>query len=281
MNTIEKIFTRMVSNNTLVCCGLDPDLTKIPFEITEKNISDEDKVYEFLHTVINITAPHVCVFKAQKAFFDLLPGGHEVLRESISYIHETHPEIPVILDCKIGDVENTMSIYIKNIFGNLKADGIVANPYMGNDTIIPLAELRDKAIVVLVQTSNPTAAVIQDIILQNGRPLWKHILDILVNRWNYNNNMIPVLSANSTWNLSEIRKVIPNEMIILLAGIGAQGGNYTNLCNLLNANNVGAFVNSSRGILYQTESQKPWNVAIEESVIQLKNKLNIEGGRNE
>lgn len=281
MKTVDKILARMKLCNTLVCCGLDPDLKKIPFEISELKISDEEKVYKFICSVVDLTSSHVCVYKAQKAYFDLLPSGHEVLKNVIGYVHKTCPQVPVILDCKIGDIDNTMSVYIKNIFGNLEADGVVANPFMGNDTIIPLAELSEKAIVVLVQTSNPTAAVIQDLILQNGNPLWKYILDLLVNDWNYNNNMIPVFSSNSTWDLSETRKFIPNDMPILLAGIGAQGGNYSNLRHLLNTEGIGVFVNSSREILYPAQNQKSWDAATEEAVVKLKNELNKARGQNE
>jgi len=280
MKTIDQIFYRMVSNNTLVCCGLDPDLNKIPFEISQQKISNEEKVYKFLRTVIDVTAQHVCVYKAQKAFFDILPGGHEVLRSLIEYVHKNYPGLPVIVDCKIGDIDNTMSVYIKNIFGSLNADGVVVNPYMGDDTISPLAELSEKAIIVLVKTSNPDGSMIQDLIIHNNLPLWRYVLDLVINRWNYNNNMIPVLSSNCMCDMAELRALIPENMPILLAGVGAQNGSYANLGLLLNKSNNGVFVNSSRGILY-SDIKKPWCIAIEDAVIKLKNDLNKEGGRYE
>jgi len=280
MKTIDQIFSRMVVKNTLVCCGLDPDLSKIPLEISKQKISDEEKVFMFLCTVIDLTAPHVCLYKAQKAFFDILPRGHEVLKKVIEYVHKNYQGIPVVLDCKIGDTRNTMSIYIKNIFDILDADGVVANPYMGDDTMIPLAELSEKAIIVLVKTSNPKGSVIQDIILEKSLPLWRYVLDLVINRWNYNNNMIPVLSSNCECNMAGIRMLVPENMLILLAGVGAQNGSYSNLDLLLNKNKNGVFVNSSRGILYSS-IQKPWRVAIEDAVIELKNNLNKAGGRYE
>ena len=280
MKTNDQILKRMKSHNTLLCCGLDPDLKKIPPELVGKKIPDEDKVFEFLQVAVDVTAQHVCAYKAQKAFFDVLAGGHDVLKKLIDYIHTSHPGIPVIVDCKIGDIENTMAAYIQNLFGSLQADGVVVNPYMGDDVVLPLAELTDKSIVVIVKTSNPSGGIVQDVALQNGQPLWRYVLDLVVNRWNRNTNMIPVLSATVGLDMTEIRPLIPDGMPILLAGVGAQGGNYADLRNLLNSEGVGVFVNSSRGILYP-QSQKPWRIAIEKSAVELKEALNNERRKNE
>jgi len=276
MKTNEQILVRMKSHDTLLCCGLDPDIKKMPSEITEKKISDEDKVLEFLRTVVDITAPHVCTYKAQKAFFDVLVGGHEVLKELIDYIHTSYKGVSVIIDCKIGDTSNTMATYTHNLFTKLQADGIVVNPYMGDDVMVPLAEFTDKAIVVLVKTSNPSGGIIQDVVIQkNGWPFWRYVLDLVVNRWNHSKNMIPVISSTVEINRQEIRQLIPDKMPILLAGIGVQGGSYTGLCQLLNSENVGVFINSSRGILYP-KSEKEWRIAIKKAAIELKDILNQE-----
>ena len=270
----------MQTHNTLACCGLDPDLSKLPTEILSQKISNEEKVFEFLKTAIDMTADSVCVYKAQKAFFDLLPGGHDVLKETISYVHKNHQGLSVIVDCKIGDIDNTMTAYIQNIFGKIRADGIVVNPYMGNDVMLPLADLSEKAIVVLVKTSNPSGGIVQDVLLHDGQTLWQHILEILIKRWNYNENMIPVLSSTVRVNMSELRSLIPDKMPILLAGVGAQGGDCIDLPKLLNSNKIGVFVNSSRGILYP-KSEKPWRDGIKDAVVSLKEMLNKEGGRYE
>jgi len=275
MKTNDQILERMKSHNTLLCCGLDPDLKRMPPELVGKEISDEDKVLEFLQATVDVTAPHVCAYKVQKAFFDVLAGGHDVLKKLIGYIHTSHPGIPVIVDCKIGDIENTMVAYIQNLFGSLQADGIVVNPYMGDDVVLPLTELADKSIVVIVKTSNPSGGIVQDVALQNGQPLWRHILDLVVNRWNRNTNMIPVLSSTVGLNMAEIRPLIPDGMPILLAGVGAQGGNFADLRNLLNSEGIGVFVNSSRDILYP-KSQQHWQIAIEEATVGLKEALNNE-----
>lgn len=276
MKTNKQILERMRVHNTLLCCGLDPDMKKMPPEIIGRNTSDEEKVLVFLRGVADVTASHVCAFKVQKAFFDALSGGHDVLKELIDYIHTLNPGIPVIVDCKIGDIENTMEAYIQNLFGSLKADGIVVNPYMGDDVMLPLVELADKSIVVLVKTSNPSGGIVQDVILQDGQPLWRHMLNLVVNRWNRSENMIPVLSSTVGLNMEELRAIVPDNMPILLAGVGAQGGSYADLRKLLNSEGTGVFINSSRGILYPQQSQQSWQSAVEKVAVELKEALNKE-----
>lgn len=273
MQANEKIMARMRANSTLLCVGLDPDRRKLPLEVLEKSGTDEEKILEFLRGAVDATGAHVCVYKAQKAFFDLLQGGHSVLKEIVSYIHQTQPGVPVIVDCKIGDIDNTMTAYIENLFGSIQADGIVVNPYMGDDVLGPLIELTEKAIVVLVKTSNISGGIVQDAKMSDGRPLWLYMLDLVVNRWNKNSNMIPVLSSTAGLDMAKLRGQIPDAMPILLAGVGAQGGNYDNVHSLLNSEGSGVFVNSSRGILYP-ESSKPWRIATETAAVLMKEALN-------
>ncbi|MDR3125503.1 MAG: orotidine-5'-phosphate decarboxylase [Candidatus Nomurabacteria bacterium] len=269
----EKLFQQMIAKNTLVCCGLDPDLDKFPDEIQKKNLLDEAKISLFLKEVIKITNPFVCAYKIQKAFFDVYDGGHTVLKEIIHYVHSNFPNIPVLLDCKIGDIDNTMHAYAKNIFDILGADGVVANIYMGADAIEELIKYKSKTIVVLVKTSNASGSIIQDQILSNGQMLWEYVLDLLTSKYNRNENIIPVLSANAEFDAKSLRQKIPNNMPILLAGIGAQGGNLQNLKDLLNNENIGVFINSSRGILYG-DKLNTWRTTVKESVVALKKEIN-------
>jgi len=166
-----------------------------------------------------------------------------------------------------------MSVYIENLFGLLQADGIVVNPYMGDDVITPLIELSDKSIVVLVKTSNISGGIVQDVLLKDGRPVWQYLLDLVVNRWNQSNNMIPVLSSTVGMDMVKLRQLIPDTMPILFAGVGAQGGNCGNLHQLLNSEDVGVFVNSSRDLLYPA-SHIPWRTAIETAAVETKEALN-------
>lgn len=271
----EMLLQRMDQQQTFLCCGLDPDLRRFPAEVFSQAIADEEKVLQFLQQVVDVTAQHVCAYKAQKAFFDLLSDGHNVLKSIVSYIHQRHPGIPVIVDCKVGDIDNTMQVYLDNIFGSIKADGIVVNSYMGEDVIIPCKDFGEKLIVVLVKTSNAGGAVVQDVELQDKRKLWEYILELVTTEWNDSRNMVPVISSTATLDLTKVRQQIPDEMPILLAGVGAQGGSYAELGELLNSQKSGVFVNSSRGILYPpSDPTILWQQVIASKAITLKETLN-------
>lgn len=267
---------RMKSVDSLACVGLDPDLSKMPLSITRLKLTNEEKVYLFLTQVVDITSPHVCCYKVQKAFFDQFDHGHSLLRRICQYVHDTHPGIPVFIDCKIGDIDNTMTTYMNLIFKDFGANGVVVNPYMGDDVLEPFLNDENKTALVLVQTSNPNAKIVQELRLEDGRMLWEEMLELTLNRWNKNENMILILSSNSpNYDYSSIRKKIPQNTPILLAGIGAQGGNSEVMKQLLDNNKRGVFVNSSRGILYSYETTSPeWKNAVLNAVIALKTELN-------
>lgn len=272
----KKLDDRMVKTNSLVCVGLDPDISKMPDSIMNSNNSLRDKIYSFLTEIIDVTAPHVCCFKPQKAFYDQFDFGHSLLRDVVSYIHKNHPEIPVFMDCKVGDIDNTMSTYMRLLFDDIKTDVVIVNPYMGDDVMQPFMEDKNKAGIVLIQTSNPRAKCVQELKLENGKKLWQEMLELTLNRWNVNNNLMVVLSSNTEpCDYAAIRKQIPQDMPILLAGIGMQGGDPEIMKQLLNDNKRGVFVNSSRGIIYSyNKNDENWRSEVLNATLKLKNTLN-------
>lgn len=275
MSTIDALMARMQASNTLACCGLDPDINKLPLELMRRYTTDTERVRRFLLGVVEVAGPHVCSFKAQKAFFDGLDDGKDVLTEVVSTIHSDYPGVPVYVDCKVGETKNTMMAYSKLVIDKVGADGILVNPYMGDEVLEAFNDYADKTVIVLVRTSNPGAAIVQDALMQDGRPLWQYMLELVTDRWNNNGNLIPVLSSTAGMDMKAVRDLIPQNMPILLAGVGAQGGDIGQLRALLNQDGVGVFVNSSRDLLYPPNSAGiPWQKAVEKAVINLKAELN-------
>ncbi|MEO8886657.1 MAG: orotidine-5'-phosphate decarboxylase [Mucilaginibacter sp.] len=264
----------MIRLNTLVCVGLDPIISLIPISIN-KYEKLEDRIFDFLKTVIEVTADHCCAYKIQKAFFDEFDFGLILLKRIVLFIKSECPKKIIIIDCKIGDVEHTLSAYTKNLFSNIGADAIVVNPYMGNEIFDCFKKYPEKLFLVLVRTSNPGAAVIQDLKLTSGEKLWQFILKILVEKWRDLPNCIPVLSLNDVKQFAYIRTVIPDSMTIFYAGYGAQGKGITGLNSLINTQGYGLLVNSSRGILYSNdEKSMDWKNEILKNVTKMKVGLN-------
>jgi orotidine-5'-phosphate decarboxylase len=272
MTAIGKLSDRMRTGDTLACCGLDPDLARIPSEVTG---SDEERVFEFLTGIVDETASHVCAYKVQKAFFDRLHGGHDVLVELVQYVHNAQPGLPVFIDCKIGDIDNTMRAYVDLLLGEVGADGVLVNPYMGDEVLQAFGDYPDRAVIVLARTSNSGAAVVQDALMADGRPMWQYMLQLVVERWNGNDNLIPVISSTAGLDMRTVRPMIPDTMPILLAGVGAQGGDYSDISALLNSGDAGVFVNSSRGLLFpSTPDDMLWRESTARAVVAFKDELN-------
>ena len=274
---VELLRRAMVRNNSLACCGLDPDISKMPTSLTELCGPEEVKVSLFLREIIDLTGPHICAYKVQKAMFDRFHAGHKLLVDTVAYAHERYPDVPVFIDAKVGDIENTMAAYLGNVFDDVRADGLVVNPYMGDDVLRPFASIPDKAGIVLVKTSNPGANIVQDVLLQDGSPYWMYILKLVAQRWNEAANLIPVLSSTTDTDMTDVRKLIRDEMPILFAGFGAQGGTLKQFRQLLDSTGGGVFVNSSRGILYPyNPTEAKWRQSVEGAVIEFKETLNKE-----
>src|SRR3989338_11602079 len=117
--------------------------------------------FEFDRKIIDETYDLVCAYKPNAAFY-----SEAELQKTVSYIKNTHPEIPIILDAKRGDVENTNQAYAKTIFDDLGADAVTVSPYLGGDSLQPFFERKYRGIFVLVKTSNPGAGEFQDLIFK-------------------------------------------------------------------------------------------------------------------
>ena len=91
MTFTESLSARSRSAETLLCVGLDPDISRFPEHI--KN--GPDPVGTFCRAVIDATAQYACAFKPQIAYFAAL-RAESVLEALIDYIHTNHPGIPVI-----------------------------------------------------------------------------------------------------------------------------------------------------------------------------------------
>lgn len=269
MKLNEKIKKAMIRNSSCICCGLDPDIKKMPAEIKNLNVSEEEKILIFLREIIDIVSPYVCAFKIQKAFFDVLSDSKDVLRKTIKYIHSNYENLIVIMDCKIGDIDNTMKIYLKNIFDDLDSDGIVVNPYMGDDVFSETKKYENKLFFVLCDTSNRGSKIIQNLRLKNEKLLWEQVLDLTINRWNPFKNMIPILSCGKKIDFSKIKS--HKDQIFFIAGFGTQGGDNK---NILNCRKYSFMVNSSRAILYPYKSSdKNWKEKVLDSVIKHRQKF--------
>src|SRR3989339_1007482 len=146
----EKLDKIVKKNKSLVCVGLDSDVTRLRQDFGEA------KQLSFNKTIIEATHDLVCSYKLNTAFYESI--GHEginTLKDTCDYLIEKYPEIPIIIDAKRADIGNTNKGYVQFVFTYLGADAVTLHPYLGEEAIRPFLDCKDKGIIILCKTSNP------------------------------------------------------------------------------------------------------------------------------
>ncbi|MEO2055970.1 MAG: orotidine-5'-phosphate decarboxylase, partial [Flavobacteriaceae bacterium] len=195
--------------------------------------------------------------------------GWKALEKTINYINKNYTEIFTIADAKRGDIGNTSRMYAKSFFEQLNFDSITVNPYMGRDSVEPFLEYKDKNTIILALTSNKGSKDLQLISTANDYVF----MDLIKSSktWNNSKNLMYVIGATKTEYLEEIRKIIPDNFL-LIPGIGAQGGNLKKVCEKAINYKVGIIINSSRGIIYSGNDEN-FAQAAEKEAISLKKQM--------
>jgi len=248
------------SRGNFVCVGLDSDFEKIP-EASQR-LTDGDgsflgasiasHIQTFNRAIVKVTKDLVCAYKFNLAFYGQNKGWIP-LRETITYINEVAPNVPIILDAKYGDNANSNVKYAGDAFDYLKADAVTVNPYTGRESFQPFLERKEKGIFVLCRTSNPGAGEFQDLIVLGQGPLYRVVARRVASEWNKNGNCALVVGATYPDELREIRGLV-GDMPILIPGIGAQGGDVEKTVSAgKDSRGYGMIINSSRSIIFASK----------------------------
>src|SRR5258708_35979675 len=126
MNFQDKLTSIVKKNNSLVCVGLDSDISKLPERVKQH----ENAQSEFNKTIIDATCDLVCCYKPNSAFYESRGAkGIKELKLTCDYIRGIYPDIPIILDAKRADIGNTNKGYVQFAYEYLGVDAIPLNPY--------------------------------------------------------------------------------------------------------------------------------------------------------
>lgn len=244
------------SQGNFVCVGLDSDYSKLPLHLKEGKTVDQ-AILEFNIAIIEATADLVCAYKPNIAFYEASGlEGLKALEETIKYIKQKYPEIPIILDAKRADIGNTSRNYAKAIFEHLQVDAVTVNPYLGKDALLPFLEYKEKGIIVLVKTSNPGAGEFQDQIIERGnKPLYQVVAENVVKDWNKNGNCGVVVGATYPEELKKVREIV-GDIPILIPGLGDQGGTVQQVVEAgQDSRGWGMIINSSQSTIFASSGE--------------------------
>ncbi|MBE6311769.1 MAG: orotidine-5'-phosphate decarboxylase [Bacteroidales bacterium] len=244
--TREELFANIQRKRSFLCVGLDTDVNKIPEHLFDES---NDPIFEFNKAIIDATADLCVAYKPNLAFYESIGmAGMDILERTIEYIRGKYPDQFIIADAKRGDIGNTSTMYARAFFGDMNVDSVTVAPYMGEDSVKPFLGYEGKWVTLLALTSNKGAFDFQFMEDANGERLFEKVLK-KSKEWGDENNMMYVVGATKAEMLADIRKIVPNNFL-LVPGVGAQGGSLSEVAhNGMNAQ-CGLLVNSSRAIIY-------------------------------
>ncbi|CEM10929.1 unnamed protein product [Vitrella brassicaformis CCMP3155] len=219
-----RLCARIRAVDSILCIGLDPhtSLLNKTTSADSSSLPTAADVEAFCDGLIDATLAVACCYKPNVAFFEALGGpGLELLAKLIAKIPK---DIPVLLDCKRGDIGSTAAAYATASYHHLKADAVTLSPYMGTDSIVPFIEDGSKAAFVVCKSSNPGSNDLQALAMSDGRPLYLHVARLCERLGRtHDNNVGLVVGATDCEALRRVRSECP-DVWILAPGIGAQGG---------------------------------------------------------
>jgi orotidine-5'-phosphate decarboxylase len=214
---------------------------------------------------IEAAGPACVAVKAQLACFERLgSAGWRALEATRDVAREYG--LLFLADAKRGDVPVTARAYAQALVGEtdgpfgpvqgLRADAFTANPLLGRDSLEPLVDAAaayDAGCFLLVNTSNPGAADVQDLDA-GGRPLHEQ-LALLTAELGASRvgdcglSLVgAVCGATRPERLARLRELMP-QAVFLLPGVGAQGGSADALGPAFAPHPAAGLVAASRSIV--------------------------------
>jgi orotidine-5'-phosphate decarboxylase len=269
-----------------VVLGLDPDPARLwpeALAAAPPTGSPAERaagaVLAHCRALVDAAGPACVAVKPQLACFERLGApGWAALAAVVE--HARAAGLIVLADGKRGDIAVSAAAYGQALVGStqtpfgavpgLRADAFTASPYLGVDTLEELLEAARRAraaMFVLVRTSNPGAADVQDAALADGGPLWERVAAVVHDLGVVGSGAaVPaadagasqpaacglsdvgaVVGATAPEHVARMRELMPRT-IFLLPGIGAQGGRVEDLAPAFAPHRAAGLVTASRSI---------------------------------
>ncbi len=248
---IQQLQAAAQANDSMLCVGLDPDISRLPTVAGQRWAGDAAKFYDFCAAIVDASADLAIAFKPQIAYFAAV-GAEDQLEKLIAHIRQVAPQVPVILDAKRGDIGSTAAQYAREAYERFDADAVTLSPYMGFDSVEPYLPYAGKGTFLLCRTSNPGGDDLQNLDLASGEKLYERVARLAAQDWNRNGQMGLVVGATYPQEIARVRALAPT-LPLLIPGVGAQGGDADATVKAAWAGAGSCVINSSRAILYASD----------------------------
>lgn len=258
----DRLLDRVEQRRSHLVVGLDPDLRELPPELLD-GVTDlaaaARAVEAFATAVIDGVAELVPAVKPQSAFFEALGSAGVAALERVE-AHARAAGLLVIEDAKRGDIGNTMAAYAAAALGRVRvgddvelpvhdADAVTVSPYLGPESLAPMIDVArrfGKGLFVLVRTSNPGSGEVQDAVHERVAQMVDVLGEAGVGARGYA-DVGAVTGLTYPEEAPALRAQMPNA-ILLVPGLGAQGGKPEDFAGFLDDDGLGAVAAASRSI---------------------------------
>ena len=274
----DRVAAAVARKRSQLVVGLDPRIDLLPVELRGDaalgRAAAAGAIERFCKGIIDAVAPYAVAVKPQVAFFEALGGDGFMALEVVSR-YASDAGLLVIADAKRGDIGSTARAYAAAYLEPRGtepplADALTVNPYLGTDSIDPfLAACRrhGAGIFCLVRTSNAGGRDLQEAVLSDGNPVWRHVAG-LVAEWGQEligeggmSSVGAVVGATVPRIIGDARRAMP-QAIILLPGVGAQGATPADVARAFTSGPASALVNASRSVIFAyRDTEADWRDA--------------------
>lgn len=256
-----------------LCVGLDSRYDRIP-DAVKKNQSIDTAILHFNKDIIDVTHEFAACYKMNLAFYaGFGPEGLDAVAKTNAYLQKNYPSIPRVADCKRSEMGESVAMVKQEIFDWLGFDCVMVTPWFGFDTVRDFLSDPRHGVCVYVHDSNPSAAEFQNLELKDGRRVYEVVADRVAHVWNTNGNVFVEAGATYPAALKRVREIIGGDMVLLVAGIGPQGGALSSLKGLFGTEGKRLLVNSSRGVIFAGEGKKDYFGGVRQAAIALRDQL--------
>ncbi|MDB5411427.1 MAG: orotidine 5-phosphate decarboxylase [Rhodospirillales bacterium] len=251
-----------------LCVGIDPStelLQQWGLPVSASGVG------RFCATVMEAAGDRVAIVKPQAAFFERFgPEGMRELQVVVGLIR-AHGALSLI-DCKRNDIGHTLAAYGEAMLGPDSAfggDAMTVSAYFGFGALAPVlarAVATGCGIFVVVRSSNPEGAALQDARLADGRTIADALADdVTAFNATVGEAIGPVGAVMGATAEGEAAATLARltRSFLLAPGIGAQGATFESMAASFGAAAQRALPAISRGILAKGPSVTALREAIE------------------
>jgi orotidine-5'-phosphate decarboxylase len=225
-----------------LCIGLDTDIRKIPKHLAKSY----DPVFEFNKKIIEATKQFAVAYKINTAFYESRgPEGWRSIERTLEVLPD---DCLRIADVKRSDIGPTAEHYARAIFEVYNFHGLTVNPYMGRDSVDPYLDYFEKWTFLLTVTSNEGANDFQLVRDISNKALYEQVVKKALT-WKGKGILGFVVGGTRPEAVRTVRAAAPDSFL-LVPGVGIQGADLEQICEIGSNMKGGLLINVSRSIIY-------------------------------